>query len=69
MEMIKVQSSNLDSVGYDEERKVLRIKFHNWTYDYFRVPKQIFLNLLSAPSKGEFHADFIKDNYSYKKVN
>jgi len=69
MEMIKVQSSNLDLVGYDEERKILRIKFHNGTYDYFGVPKQIFLNLLGASSKGEFHADFIKDVYRFQKIN
>jgi len=69
MEMIKVQSSNLDSVGYDEETKTPVIKFHNGAYKYFGVPKQIFLNLLNASSKGEYHADFIKDVYRYQRIN
>lgn len=67
--MIKVQSSNLDSVGYDEENNILIIKFRNGTYKYFGVPKQIFLKLLNAPSKGKYHHDFIKNNYPYKKIN
>lgn len=67
--MIKVQSSNLDSVGYDEETKTLVIKFHHGKYKYFGVPKQIFLNLLNASSKGSYHADFIKNIYRYQKIN
>ncbi len=69
MEMIKVQSSNIDSVGYDEETKTLVIKFHNGTYNYSGVPKQVFLSLLHAPSKGGYHHDFIKDVYTYKRIN
>ena len=67
--MTKVQSSNLDSVGYEEETKVLVIKFRNGTYRYLGVPKQIFLNLLNAPSKGGYHHDFIKDVYQFQKIN
>lgn len=69
MEMIKVNSSSLDSVGYDEKRKVLVIKFHNGVYEYFGLPKQIFLSLLDAPSKGKYFHDFIKESYPYKKIN
>lgn len=68
MEMIKVQSSNLDLVGYDKETKSLVIKFHNGSYKYFGVPKQIFLNLLNASSKGRYHNDFIKDVYQFQKI-
>lgn len=69
MEMINVQSSNLKRVGYDEQRKILKIEFHNGTYVYFNVPKQVFESLLKAPSKGEYHADFIKNVYQYQKIN
>ena len=68
MEMIKVQSSNLDSVGYEEKTKVLVINFRNGTYKYFGVPKEIFLNLLGAPSKGGYHHDFIKEVYQFQKI-
>lgn len=69
MEMIKVQSSNLNSIGYGEDTKTLIIKFHKGTYKYFGVPKQIFLNLLNSSSKGGYHHDFIKDIYRYQKIN
>ena len=68
MEMIRVKSSDLDSVGYDEKNKMLAIKFHNGTYEYFGVPKEVFLGLLDASSKGKYFQEFIKYAYRYKKI-
>lgn len=68
MEMIKVKSSNLNSIGYDEKTETLVIRFHNGTYNYLGVPKQIFINLLNSSSKGKYHRDFIKDVYQFQKI-
>lgn len=68
--MVNVQSSNLDSVDYDEESETLIIKFRNGgIYKYFGVPKNIYLNLINAPSKGKYFHNFIKDIYKYQKIN
>ncbi len=70
MKMVNVQSSNLDSVDYDEESETLIIKFRNGgIYKYFGVPKNIYLNLINAPSKGKYFHNFIKDIYKYQKIN
>lgn len=65
-----VQSSNLDWVAYDESKKELYIQFKSGgLYVYYKVPKDIFINLLKAGSKGRYHAVKIKYVYDYKKLN
>lgn len=69
MKRIGVVSSNLKSIGYNKEKKILEIEFNsNAIYQYFDVPERLFNLLMNAPSKGEFHSDFIKDNFSYQKI-
>lgn len=68
MIMTPVVSSNLAFVGYDPASQTLRIQFHNGTYDYFGVPENVYYALMNAPSKGEYHAAYIKNNYSYQRV-
>lgn len=66
---IPVTSSNLQSVGYDSSIQILEIEFHNGgIYQYFGVPEYEFTNLLSAPSKGTYFANNIKNRYRYSKV-
>lgn len=68
MRMVPVSSSNLNAVGYDPESQTLRIEFHNGTYDYFNVPSSIHSGLMSAPSKGQYHHQYIKDRYNYRRL-
>lgn len=69
MERINVISSNLKSVGYDKSTNILEIEFHQGTvYQYFGVPESIFISLINSSSKGEFHSQFIKDNFNYSKI-
>lgn len=64
-----VQSSNIDSVGYDSEENILQIKFKSGgIYNYHNVPKRIYTTLLAAPSKGKFFHQEIKGNFKYVKV-
>lgn len=69
MERKPVSSSNLASVGYDEERDLLEIEFDGGrVYQYFNVPRKEYNALMNAPSHGSyFHAN-IKDNYRYEQI-
>ena len=67
MEREIVKSSSIKSVGYDENKSILEIEFLNETvYDYFDVPKIIFLELKGAESKGKFY-NKIKDKFRFEK--
>ena len=67
MEMIPVSSSDLSSVGY--ENGILYISFvSGGLYAYYHVPESVFNGLLSASSKGKFFHQFIKNNYSYRRL-
>jgi len=70
MEMIKVQSSNVESIGYDNTQNILYIEFkHGGKYKYLNVDRYIYDNLLVADSKGKFFDQNIKKaGYKYSKV-
>lgn len=67
MEMIAVSSSNIQSIGYEDE--TLQIQFLNGTtYQYFEVPLHIFNGLQVADSVGKYLAENVKGIYRYSKV-
>ena len=69
MEMINVSSSNVASVGYDEDGSTLQVEFNNGTtYQYFDVPENVFSGLRDAGSVGGYLAANIKGTYRYSKV-
>jgi len=70
MERKPVTSSNLRSVGYNETNKILEIEFHKGgIYQYLEVPKEIYEELMKAPSQGRYHYYRIKNRFRYKKIN
>lgn len=69
MDRLPVDSTNLSSVGYDPQNKVLEIEFKNGNiYQYFSVPENINLGLISASSAGKYFNSNIKDIYRYTQV-
>jgi hypothetical protein len=65
-----VLSSNLRSVGYDPELKILEVEFQEGrVYSYKNVPNDIFEGLINAPSKGKFFAHYIRDRFSTKRLH
>ncbi len=70
MNRIPVSSSNLASVGYDAERRVLEVGFRNGTvYQYFNVPNSVYVGLMAAGSHGRyFDANVKKAGYRYQQV-
>jgi len=64
-----VDSSELCSIGYDENILTLEVEFHRGgTYQYFGVTKDVYSNLMSASSKGRYFNTTIKDAYAYHRV-
>ncbi len=66
---IVVESSNIESIGYDAKGKILEIEFLNGSiYQYFDVPEHIYSELMSADSHGKYLNANIKGSYRYSKV-
>ena len=64
-----VDSSVLRSVGYDERRQLLKVRFRNGrTYFYVAVPAHVHRALLSAESMGKYLNEVIKPNYRAVRV-
>lgn len=64
-----VQSSSVVSIGYDEASSTLEVEFLSASiYQYFGVPKNIFDQLMEAPSKGKFINTYIKNAYAFSRV-
>lgn len=69
MERENVSSSNVESVGYDEQSETLEVEFKNGTvYQYFGVSEQVYRQLRNAGSVGGYLASDIKGNYRYSRV-
>lgn len=65
----EVTSSNLRSVGYDENTNTLEIEFHGGgVYQYSAVPINIYQGLMNASSHGKYFHRHIKRHYRYTKI-
>jgi hypothetical protein len=67
-EMIYVDSSNVEAIGYDDDTQELHVYFlSGGCYIYHDVPRQIFDDLIGAPSKGSFLNREVKGVYRFTK--
>lgn len=63
-EMVPVDSTSIEAVGYDEDAQELYVQFAGGrTYVYSGVSTYTYEDLLSAPSKGSYLNREIKPNY------
>ena len=68
-EMTYVDSSNVEAIGYDNDAQELHVQFvHGTEYIYYGVPREIFDQFMTAPSKGSFLNREIKNVYQFSKV-
>jgi hypothetical protein len=68
-EMIPVSSSNIESIGYDEQNEQVYVKFLNGSlYVYKGVPLHEFENLRDAPSLGSYLHRNYKNVYPYERI-
>lgn len=64
-----VESSNIESIGYDPNSETLEIEFLNGAiYQYFDVPEHVYQELMNADSHGKYLVSHIKGIYRYSKV-
>lgn len=61
----KVESENLQSIGYRPQTKQLVVKFHASpsAYIFYDVPLEIYEGLNKAKSKGKFFAEHIREQF------
>lgn len=54
--MIQVESTNIESIGYDEKKAKLYLRFRDGgkLYEYDPVPPIVWLGLRYAQSKGHY---------------
>jgi len=69
LERKEVDSSNIKTVGYMPEHKILEIEFHSGAiYRYAGVPKKVFVGLMRAKSKGKYFNKKVKTQpFKYKR--
>jgi hypothetical protein len=64
-----VSSSNVASIGYDEQSETLEVEFLNGSiYQYFNVGPDLYAQLKTAASKGQFLNTYIRKAYPYSRV-
>ena len=65
--MIRVDSSNVVKIGYDEDTQEVHIETNEGEYFYKEVPKSLYLKLMDAPSKGSFLRLFFSGSYKVEE--
>ena len=67
--MNKVVSSNIDTIGYDEDLKEMHVTFigNTATYVYKNVPKEKYEELSKASSIGSCFAKEIRNVFIFDK--
>jgi len=67
--MTKVTSSNIAEVGYNEDKKILVIRFtSNSLYAYLDVPRQVVADFVLTPSLGKYFGLSIKNKYITQSI-
>ena len=65
-----LNSSNVESAGYDEVNGTLEVAFVNGTlYEYYRVPQSVYEGLFRAASPGSYLSQNIKPYYQFRQIH
>ncbi|MDL1968714.1 MAG: KTSC domain-containing protein [Deltaproteobacteria bacterium] len=69
MDRQPVSSSNIASIGYDNDTEVLEVEFLSGSvYEYRNVPSVVYEQLMSAASHGSYFNREIRMTFSYEKI-
>ena len=64
-----LQSSNVSAVRYQPDNGQLEIAFQDGqVYQYFKVPPQLYSDMLGAPSQGSFFKYHIRRQFTFRKL-
>jgi len=70
MERETVVSSNIDSIGYDADKKLLEVEFTSGeVWQYTGVSAQRHKGLMDSSSKGKYFNQNIRGQYTSRKVS
>ena len=64
---VKVESSNLDVVGFQAGTVYVRFK-HGGVYAYKGVDRRLYQNMITSESVGKFFNEFIKKVFPFEKL-
>lgn len=69
-EMIFVDSSNVEAIGYESATRELHVRFSKSgeTYVYYEVEEWVFEDFKRADSKGTFLNTTVKGRYNFGKL-
>ena len=67
MYKVNVESSNINSIGYENGELVVEFKGGS-SYKYLDVPQEMFINMINSESKGKFLAENLKNKYEFIKL-
>jgi hypothetical protein len=69
MDIVYVDSEAADMVGYDKEKRILRIRFNSGKiYEYLQVPFLCYMALLETDSVGHFINWTVKPHFPYRVI-
>jgi hypothetical protein len=69
MERTPIESSMLNSYGYDFETKTLEVEFKNGDlYQYAGVPQDLYAEMAKAPSAGKFFSANVRGRFAHQKL-
>jgi len=64
-----VQSTAISEISYDAARAKLFVSFNDGDrYVYVGVPGEVHRSFVSAPSKGRYFTDQIRDRFPYNRL-
>lgn len=69
MKRVDVESNLIHSIAYDEESRILDIRFHDTgMYRYYEVEPEVVEEFLDTESKGQYFNDYIRDAYLFTQL-
>jgi hypothetical protein len=69
VERTPVSSSDIASIGYDEDNQILEVEFNSGSvYQYSGVPSSEYDGIMNADSKGKYLHANIKNRYPFVKL-
>lgn len=68
MEKIKVESSCIDSIGWEDGELYVDFKSGH-SYKYLNVVRQTFLEMIGSKSRGQYFRKNILNKYNFVKIS
>ncbi|BAU05105.1 KTSC domain-containing protein [Fischerella major NIES-592] len=68
--MLPMNSSMANAIGYDSDRNILQIEFHNGAvYQYSDIDQDTWQDLHQADSIGKFFNENVRGKYQYERID